>query len=200
MVPAKGKDVVQTGHKRSRSASLAAAAVQRIPLGRGKAPAVQRDAPAVAPTRATIAIKGGQRPAVALRPVQKTVIPEEYPIALAGKKDESDAMDVEELKPSASGPFAAESSTEPFEIHSSQEVQDMIQVDDDDDDDDDWKAEQQKGPRVWPELGTERKQRFQSQVDQIREYFHDEPDEEDPTMVSEYADEIFGYMHDLEVC
>ncbi|KII89899.1 hypothetical protein PLICRDRAFT_108799 [Plicaturopsis crispa FD-325 SS-3] len=52
--------------------------------------------------------------------------------------------------------------------------------------------------RVWPECNTERAQRYRKEVDDIREVFHDELDTMDPTMVSEYAEEIFEYMNELE--
>jgi molecular chaperone GrpE (heat shock protein) len=54
--------------------------------------------------------------------------------------------------------------------------------------------------RAWPEMSTQRVKRCRREVDQIREVFEDEQDTMDPTMVSEYADDIFKYMEDLEVC
>jgi hypothetical protein len=56
-----------------------------------------------------------------------------------------------------------------------------------------------KPPRVWPEFATEPTNRFRDEVQAIRESYHDVVDMDDKTMVSEYAEEIFEYMGDLEV-
>jgi len=53
--------------------------------------------------------------------------------------------------------------------------------------------------RIWPEVSTVRANRFHSEIDQIKEIFQDEVDDDDTTMVSEYANEIFSYMNELEV-
>ena len=55
-----------------------------------------------------------------------------------------------------------------------------------------------KPPRVWPEFATERAHRYRDEVQAIRESYHDVVDMYDTTMVSEYAEEIFEYMGDLE--
>lgn len=56
-----------------------------------------------------------------------------------------------------------------------------------------------KPPRVWPEFATERALRYREEVQAIRESYHDVVDMFDTTMVSEYAEEIFEYMGELEV-
>lgn len=56
-----------------------------------------------------------------------------------------------------------------------------------------------KVQRIWPEISTSRRVRCEKEVRAIREIFHDEVDMYDTTMVSEYAEEIFEYMCDLEV-
>ena len=56
-----------------------------------------------------------------------------------------------------------------------------------------------KRQRVWPEVSTVRAQRYRRELDDIKEHFHDEVDEFDTTMVSEYAEDIFQYMQELEV-
>jgi molecular chaperone GrpE (heat shock protein) len=56
-----------------------------------------------------------------------------------------------------------------------------------------------KRQRVWPEVSTSRAQRYQREVQEVREHFEEEVDMYDTTMVSEYADEIFQYMEELEV-
>ncbi|KAF8227262.1 hypothetical protein L208DRAFT_1297353 [Tricholoma matsutake] len=55
-----------------------------------------------------------------------------------------------------------------------------------------------KVQRVWPEVATDRRLRCEKEVQAIRDMFQDEVDMYDPTMVSEYAEEIFEYMCDLE--
>ena len=56
-----------------------------------------------------------------------------------------------------------------------------------------------KAARVWPEVSTERAQRYQREIQAIRSRFEDEVDMYDTTMVSEYAEEIFEYMEEMEV-
>ena len=56
-----------------------------------------------------------------------------------------------------------------------------------------------KRQRIWPEVSTVRAQRYRQELDEIKEHFHDEVDEFDTTMVSEYAEDIFEYMQELEV-
>ena len=52
---------------------------------------------------------------------------------------------------------------------------------------------------IWPEASPEKAERYRRQVQAIRDVFEDEPDMYDTTMVSEYSDEIFQYMSELEV-
>ena len=52
---------------------------------------------------------------------------------------------------------------------------------------------------IWPEASPARAERYRRQVQAIRDVFEDEPDMYDTTMVSEYAEEIFEYMSELEV-
>jgi hypothetical protein len=56
-----------------------------------------------------------------------------------------------------------------------------------------------KPPRIWPEVSTDRKVRYRREVDAVREVFEDEVDMYDTTMVSEYSEDIFDYMCELEV-
>ncbi|KAI0330204.1 A/B/D/E cyclin [Cubamyces sp. BRFM 1775] len=55
-----------------------------------------------------------------------------------------------------------------------------------------------KRPRIWPDISTERAQRYRREIEDIKEHFHDEIEDHDTTMVSEYADDIFDYMQELE--
>lgn len=104
-------------------------------------------------------------------------------------------MEVEDLKP-APEPIIIE--PEP----SLDEVEAMV------DDVDDYLEEEEveaaavdepRGPRIWPELGTARAHKFHAEIERIRETFEDEVDPLDTTMVSEYAEDIFEYMQELEV-
>ena len=52
---------------------------------------------------------------------------------------------------------------------------------------------------IWPEASPERAERYRRQVQAVRDVFEDEPDMYDTTMVSEYAEDIFQYMSELEV-
>jgi G2/mitotic-specific cyclin 2 len=57
-----------------------------------------------------------------------------------------------------------------------------------------------KVQRIWPEVATDRRIKCEKEIQAIREMFQDEVDMYDTTMVSEYAEEIFDYMCELEVC
>ena len=52
---------------------------------------------------------------------------------------------------------------------------------------------------IWPEASPEQAERYRRQVQAVRDVFDDEPDMHDTTMVSEYSEEIFQYMSELEV-
>ena len=60
-------------------------------------------------------------------------------------------------------------------------------------------AVESKSPRVWPDVKTEMAMRHYKEVTDIQRTYHDEVDIFDTTMVSEYSDEIFKYMSELEV-
>ncbi|KIK63148.1 hypothetical protein GYMLUDRAFT_163605 [Collybiopsis luxurians FD-317 M1] len=55
-----------------------------------------------------------------------------------------------------------------------------------------------KAPKIWPDLATQHRLKCERRVETIREVFEDDDEESDPTMVSEYAEEIFEYMSGLE--
>lgn len=57
----------------------------------------------------------------------------------------------------------------------------------------------QKPARQWPEMGPDTSKRHRRQVEAVQEVFEDEVDLLDMTMVSEYSEEIFAYMGQLEV-
>ncbi|KAF8206507.1 cyclin-like protein [Mycena galopus ATCC 62051] len=55
-----------------------------------------------------------------------------------------------------------------------------------------------KPSRVWPDISTDRALQYQKEVQAIRDTFQDDVDIYDTNMVSEYAEDIFEYMSDLE--
>jgi hypothetical protein len=79
------------------------------------------------------------------------------------------------------------------------EVEAMI-APDDSESEDEVDLAQAKPSYLWPDISPERYGRYRREIDAIRENFEDEVDMLDTTMVSEYADEIFEYMNELEVC
>lgn len=86
---------------------------------------------------------------------------------------------------------------EQVHIVSREEVETMLDIEGEDFEDQDDLAE--KPIRIWPEVSTVRANRFRSEIEEIKEVFQDELDDDDTTMVSEYANEIFAYMNELEV-
>ena len=61
-------------------------------------------------------------------------------------------------------------------------------------------AEEAEVPgHIWPEASPNLAAKYQREVDEVRARFDAEDEEYDATMCSEYADEIFLYMNDLEV-
>ena len=52
---------------------------------------------------------------------------------------------------------------------------------------------------IWPDVSPNHVVKYQREVDEVRRRFDAEDEEYDATMCSEYADEIFQYMSDLEV-
>ena len=83
-----------------------------------------------------------------------------------------------------------------FPNMSQEEIETMIEMPHDDLEEE---VPVEKFVRQWPDLATARAERYRKEVNSIRERFHEEP-EDDMNMCSEYADEIFQYMTELEVC
>jgi hypothetical protein len=86
-------------------------------------------------------------------------------------------------------------------LNGEQEVEAMVGVENSEEEDIEEIAELRpaKVQRTWPEISTDRRVKCEKEVQAIREVFEDEVDMYDTTMVSEYAEEIFEYMCDLEV-
>ncbi len=52
---------------------------------------------------------------------------------------------------------------------------------------------------IWPDVSPNHAAKYQRELEEVRRRFDAEDEEYDATMCSEYADEIFQYMNDLEV-
>ncbi|KAJ7650369.1 cyclin [Roridomyces roridus] len=179
-----------TGVKRLRSNSTAVGA-QRVPLGPGRsqiAPPVANAVNArVPPTRGLRqSVVNGKRP-MRVVPPPVTVDDDEDDDQLEQDDEQGMNVDLEE----EAEPVQAE----PLEDEPEEDVAEMLIADDDDEDQlDDEGVEEEtataaKPPRVWPDVPTERALQYQKE---------DDVDIYDTTMVSEYADDIFEYMNELE--
>ncbi|KAG5354111.1 hypothetical protein C0989_007472 [Termitomyces sp. Mn162] len=188
-----GKDKEEVGSKRGRSDSTTIP--QRVPLGPGRSQA----APPVAN-----AVNARVQPATRIRAPATTtnkrlsrVVPPTIvarDIKEVRSRDVQIAMDVEEEIVRA----AREAETEEELLAQESEVEGMIGVEDDSDEDEDIAQPPAKMQRVWPEVSTQKRLRYKHEIEAVHETFEDRADVLDPSMVSEYADEIFGYMNDLE--
>ncbi|KAH8100087.1 cyclin [Cristinia sonorae] len=189
-----GKDKeTESGLKRSRSSSLAAATgPQRVPLGPGRSavvsqPAVQQRLPSGQLQKpAAITIATSKRFSIPHGPAISDIVS-------AAQDDESDEMDIEE----PINHRQVELDEEDALIISQEEVETMVGVEGVAFEDDENEV-LEKPVRVWPEVSTARANRFRSELDQVKEIFADELNDDDTTMVSEYANEIFAYMNELE--
>lgn len=183
----KEKETVETGLKRSRSASLAAATgPQRVPLGPGKA------APA-AQVQARVPAARIYRPQVPLPSSRRIPVPEDPPAVPEVVVKHEDEMEVEHHVTDVTAPYVADDA----ELTEFSDREEDLQLDEAEQSDDEEPVA--KRPRVWPEVSTARAQRYRREVEDVKEHFHDDVDEFDTTMVSEYAEDIFEYMQELEV-
>ncbi|KAF8896264.1 cyclin-like protein [Infundibulicybe gibba] len=189
---ASGKEKEEVGSKRGRSNSTTFP--QRVPLGPGRgqvAPPVSNTVHARAPlgrARIPLANKRASRPP--LEPV--AVLEEDIHIHEADVRSE---MDVEEDLANS----ADEAETE-ANLAGEEEVESMVGVDSEDEGatEHTTRVRQAKTPRVWPQVSTDRALRYKKEIDSVREVFGDEVDMYDTTMVSEYSEDIFEYMCELE--
>lgn len=189
----KGKETADVVLKRTRSSSVATQRVPLVPTGKlttTLTQPLQSNAPQI------------QRPGLSIRatqkiPVHQDVIPVNE-IENEQPQVESDDMDVEQVVNVAAPQLEDDS----LLIHE-QEIEDMVALEEENDfvDQENIAEEpmREKPVRVWPEVDTAKANKFQRELDGIREVFNDEIDDEDTTMVSEYANEIFEYMNELEV-
>ncbi|KAJ7931453.1 cyclin [Mycena leptocephala] len=200
-----GTDKPETGVKRLRSDSSAVLA-QRVPLGPGRsqvAPPVANAitaarVPATRPLRQTIPVLANSRRPMRVVPPPVAVDDEDDDDELAQDEEEEAEMnmDVEDDE-------AAQPELEAAEEDAEEEVEAMAVVDESEEDQLEDEAEEEtataaKPARVWPDVSAERALQYQKEVQAIREAFQDDVDIYDTTMVSEYAEDIFEYMNDLE--
>ncbi|OJA14119.1 hypothetical protein AZE42_05029 [Rhizopogon vesiculosus] len=179
-VVGKGKDTmkegVDSGLKRSRSSSLAAATgPQRVPLGPGRAETVVQR-PTSRTTRSSV-FKRASR--------QETAVP----VIIPTEEEKENDMDVEDVEEDVDLSIISEK-----EVDSMVDVQEQVAPEQEDK----AAAMAAKEPRIWPEVDTERAMRHYREITDIQRTFEDEVDFFDTTMVSEYSDEIFQYMNELE--
>ena len=97
------------------------------------------------------------------------------------ENEDENSMDIEEVV-----------HEDPMELMNAiREVETMIE--------DEYQPYDARAEYIWQKASPERAERYRRQVQAIRDVFEDEPDMYDTTMVSEYAEEIFQYMSELEV-
>lgn len=173
----------EQGLKRTRSSSLAAATgPQRVPLGPGRADTTSNASrTSVARTQKSSVFKRTSR--------QETAVP----VIIPTEEEKEADMDIEVaeiLDPEADPELSIinEKEVEDMVDIQQMEVIDIVQEG----------AAQTRSPRIWPDVDTERAMRHYKEISEIQQTFEDEVDVYDTTMVSEYADEIFKYMSDLE--
>ena len=183
-----GKEKEEVGFKRGRSGSTVLA--QRVPLGPGRsqvAPPIANTITARAPpVRARLSVTTGLK-----RPTRYLSERIKEDIVVKEEEEDGHVMDLEtdldDVQTYEDAVVVKEQEEEPMLMEES-EPEDQMEP-----------STATKPPRVWPEFATEPTNRFRDEVQAIRESYHDVVDMFDTTMVSEYAEEIFEYMGDLEV-
>jgi hypothetical protein len=186
-----GKDKEETGLKRGRSDS-SSVVPQRVPLGPG------RNAPAPPAATANIRVPG-------LRPQSTTAAPANARLSRTSATEKTlygeDVRASTHLRMEIEQAGALESQYDEDDlIAHEEEVEAMIGVDSElDIPEETASPEERKTARIWPEVSTSRRQQYEREVQAVRKHFEEEVDMYDTTMVSEYADDIFQYMEELEV-
>jgi hypothetical protein len=179
--------------KRGRSNSTTLA--QRVPLGPGRGQVAPPVANAVHATRVPIS---RARAPVATGPKRASRIIAAQIREEIKEDDPQSEMDIE------SEHVARDYDDEDL-IANEREVETMVDVDDSETEDEldeiagASSSVKPQPPQHWPALDTEQADRYRREVEAIREVFEDEADMYDMTMVSEYSEEIFEYMTQLEV-
>lgn len=191
----KGKESGVVINAKRFSATITAQS-QRAPLLPAKA---QTAVPLASSVNARAAPVSGK----ALRPVSAIFVapdPQPEPLRDASPpradNSEEEEMDVEGEQQLPSSEKQVDESL----LAGEEEVKSMMGLADSDEEEleETEKVAPPKSARVWPEVSTERGKRYQQEIESIRATFEDEVDIYDTTMVSEYSDDIFQYMADLE--
>lgn len=192
------KDKEEIGLKRGRSNSTTIA--QRVPLGPSRnqvahptAQVAQARAPSARPRASVVAQKITTRHAPQPKVLheeneyrREIPTPVNNMIADGGYMLEAPSDRVPEMDKSAE-----------------QEVEAMVDVDDSEDEDEDdlgHSSPEAQPVRFWPEVSPEEALHYRKEVEAVRERFEDSVSVQDTSLVSEYADDIFDYMGELEVC
>lgn len=177
--------VVDSNLKRSRSSSLATAtAPQRMPLGPGRGVSVNGSR---LPTSVSATTVRAAKPSVASKPQQRISVHRDENVDV---KDDEGYVEIVDERPSVRE-----------DVPKEEEEEAEVAVDVKPEPELDAEAEyyHEKPVRYWPEVATDKATKFKREIEGIREHFPAVDEDDDPTMVSEYADEIFNYMTDLEV-
>ena len=161
-------------------------------MGPGRAPA----AVSIPNPRATVA--RARASYAAPRRISRVITSNSQPIVVPPTEEVESVKDVPQSEMDIEDDPVQEHQDE-TEDANEQEIENMVGVDQSDEDETSEPAQTSKHPRIWPDVGAERAARYAKQLQAIRENFQDEVDMLDTTMVSEYAEEIFEYMCDLEV-
>ncbi|KAF8348829.1 cyclin [Amanita rubescens] len=183
------KDKEETNLKRARSTSVAAP--QRVPLGPSRGQISQPVATAVH-ARPSVARHQIHIPSSSRR--NSRTLPE--PVVLQEEEvhedEPSHEMDVEDDN--------THESEQLIDLHQEREVEAMVGIEEDDEEED---VEEQdpvdgKSAKVWPDMDTALLDKCQKKVEALRETYEDVINMYDTAMASEYADDIFEYMANLE--
>ncbi|KAH9838411.1 cyclin [Rhodofomes roseus] len=181
----KEKEVVDAGIKRSASTTFASGP-QRVPLASTRA---APNAPAAAHARASsIRVQRPHNPPARVAHRVPVPVPQEYLVHEEDVDVDEVDMDVEYQDGVPTQDIQVEDDEAYVVDERDTEAMEPDAVED----------EPEQAPRVWPEMSTERAQRYQREIDEIKYRYKDPVDEFDMTMVSEYAEDIFDYMNDLE--
>lgn len=192
--PATGNNLKEeTGTKRGRSDSTTLA--QRVPLGPGRGKVAPPVANAVHAAR--VPISRIRVPAATAPKRASRIIAEQIREAIK-EIDPQSEMEIE-------NELVARDYDEEDLVTNEREVVSMVGIDGNETDEEEDEVAvppssvDPRPPRQWPELDIERAEQYRNEVEAIREAFQEVVEPDDISMVSEYSEEIFEYMTELEV-
>ncbi|PFH53068.1 hypothetical protein AMATHDRAFT_138498, partial [Amanita thiersii Skay4041] len=177
-----GKDKEEIGLKRGRSNSTTL--TQRVPLGPGRTQVSQPAQPITNNVHARAPV-GRHRVHASNTHRRHSRIPVPEPVVVHEEEDEQ-----EEPK--------REIETVTNVVDQEREVETMVDVEEAEVEQAVQPPLENKAPKIWPQMDTQLLDRCQKEVQAVREHFTDDVNVYDTTMVSEYADDIFQYMSELE--